>query len=414
MGNLKFIDKVSNSYIVILVIGFLFIGTIPTLFNMTEDSLSIPFRVFVLGLSMILIFKTVLSKNINKIDLSPVSLFFIFWVIYGVRIVFDLYLNPIQLFPGKNPSEYFQFAIGVVLIPSIATVFLLQAYRIDIKWILKWIYRLLFITLSIALFSRAGSDLVGRSAGDIDVGIISFGQFGATLSILSAYSFARKKVNFINKIFYIFGFLIGCIAIFVSASKSPFVALTVVIAVFFILWYGSVRSAFMLGTIGLFVSEFYIDIITFLSKYFHSNFLDRLLYTLDLERDDVRGNLLSAGFNEFLENPLFGNAILIQKEGMAGSYPHNLIVEVFMATGIVGGVIFILWLIKCIKTIFETIKAHSETSWIALLFLQYLILGMVSSNLYSNSLFWLFSILLVMLEGKKTKKKKARLKYKFT
>lgn len=401
---IKFLDKVSDLYIVVLVIGFLFIGTVPKLLGISEASLSIQYRIACLGLSLFLIFKITFSRYVVKIHLHPVSLFFVFWFIYSIRIINDLYVNPIKLFPESSASEYSQFAFGVVLIPSIALVLIIQAYKIDLSWVLKWIYWLLLVTLSIALYSRAGSNIAGRTAGDINVGIILFGQFGASLSILSVYCLAREKHNIKNTLSYVFGFIVGFMGIFVSASKSPFLTLLIVLLLFFVLWYGNVKSAILIAALGMFLSLYFIEIISFLNQYFNSNFLDRLLYSIDVGGDKAREGLVNTAFIEFLDNPFFGNAMLIQADGMAGSYPHNLIIEAFMATGIVGGGIFVFWIIKCLKVSIKAIKKHSEISWVALLFLQYLIFGMFSKNLYANDLFWFFSILVVTVEYEKIRR----------
>lgn len=382
-------------YLIVLIIGFLFVGTVPKLLGISESSLSIQYRVFILGLSLFLIFKTFFSKYLGRVDVNQLALFFIFWIIYSIRIVNDLYFDPIKLYLDTPASNYSQFAFGVVLVPSIAIILIIQTYDINLKWVLKWVYRSLFITLSIALYFRSGSEAVGRDAGDINVGIILFGQFGATLAILSAYFLVKEKYKVISSMFYVLSFMLGVAGIFVSASKSPFVALIAVLLLFFALWYRNLKSLFIMILVGTILSIYSLEIGSFLNNYFNSNFLERLLYAIEIGGDKAREGLLYAALNEFIESPVFGNALLIQKENMEGSYPHNLLVEAFMATGIIGGSLFTLWLLKCLKMAVLAIRSHSENSWIALLFLQFLIFGMFSKNLYSNDLFWFFSILII-------------------
>lgn len=404
MDRLNFIDKFANSFIILLIVGFFFIGTIPALTGLSENSLAVPYRMFVLGLSLIFIFSAIFSKRINKINLKSASFFFIFWALYSVRIINDLYINPITLFPDTSPSQYFQFAFGVTLIPSIALLLIVQAYNINLNWILKWLYISLFLILSIALYYRSGSELEGRTTGGLNIGVILFGHYGATLAILSVYYLVKGNISLINKLFYILGFIVGFVGIFVSASKSPFVAFIAVLVLFFYLWYGKIKSAIIIAFFGILLGSFYIEIVSFLNQYFNSNFLDRLLYTIEVGEDEARGNLMSVAINEFIESPFFGNAMLIQEGGMAGSYPHNLIVEAFMATGFFGGIIFLFWEIKCLRITVKSIKIHSEISWIALLFLQHLVFGMFSKNLYANDLFWMFCLFLVGMAFRNTPK----------
>ena len=113
-------------------------------------------------------------------------------------------------------------------------------------------------------------------------------------------------------------------------------------------------------------------------------------------QDEVRETLLKASFHEFLQSPILGNAFLIQNYQFEGSYPHNSIVESLMATGAIGGGVFILLIWKVFTKAIKLIKNRSSLSWISFVFLQYLIFSFFSSNLYSNQLFW---ILLVLVSG---------------
>jgi O-antigen ligase len=128
------------------------------------------------------------------------------------------------------------------------------------------------------------------------------------------------------------------------------------------------------------------------------------LYSIEIGGDEARGNLIQAGFNEFLNNPFVGSAMLIQVPGYVGAYPHNFIVEAFMATGFFGGILFLFFIIKCVKLSIKIIRNNFEIAWIALLFLQFLIFGMFSGNLFSSNLFWLMSVLLLGLSNMTMKK----------
>lgn len=400
---IRLIDKISNLYIVIIICGFLFIGTVPILLGFSENSLSVPFRVIVLILSLFLIFITVFSRQSLKIKLSIFFLFFLFWVIYSIRILFDLFIEPIKLFPDNTATDYLLFAFGVVLIPSI-TVLVIQSNKINFDWILKSIYFSLFLTLIIAIYFRGNSDIQGRSVGDVNVGILLFGQSGATLSILSIYYLTKRKHRIFLTLFYSIGFIVGFIGIFVSASKSPFLALIVVLAAFFVLKYGGFKTLLILLIITLLLNYYFIEFLNFLNLYFNSNFFERILYSIEEGGDKVRGSLFEAAYLEFIDSPILGNAMLIQKSPYTGAYPHNLIMESFMATGFFGGLIFVLWVLKCLKKSINLLRYNEGNSWVALLFFQYLVFGMFSKNLYSSDLFWFTSLLVISIVAKQNKK----------
>jgi hypothetical protein len=400
MRGQSFIDRFANIYVILLFVGFLFIGTMPKILGLSEASLTVQFRVLILVLSLCFILGAIFSSRISKINLQPIILFLIFWFVYSVRVINDLFLYPIILFPFKNSSEYFQFTFGVTLIPAFALFLVIQTYKINLSWILKWLYNMLFLILILSLIYRSGSDVEGRNAGDMDVGILLFGQYGATLSILSFFLIVIKKKNVFTYLYYISGFFVGLSGIFVSASKSPFLALIVIIIIFFVFWYRSFKSALVLGIVCIFLGFYFIDIITFFSEYFKSNFVNRLLYAINTGNDEARANLAVTAFNEFLNNPLLGNAMLIQQKGLEGSYPHNLIIESLMATGVLGAIIFLSWIFKCLVSSVIILKRNLEIAWIGLVFLQYLIFGMFSKNLYANDSFWLFSVFLITIVSK--------------
>lgn len=389
------LNKFTNVYLVLLIVGFLFVGVVPNAIGLAEGSISVPYRIFVLAFSLFLIFSILFSQKITKIRWKNYHLFIGFWILYTIRIIYDLYYSGIILAPNTSPSEYMQFAFGVVLIPSFCVMLITQANNIDYEWVLKWIYRILFFTLLIAIYSRGNSDLVGRTSGDMSIGVLVFGQYGTTLSLLSLFYMVRGLKKNTNLIFYIIGFLIGFLAIFISASKSPLLALILVSLLFVILWFGGLKSFFFLAISSLVLYIFFTDIIYFLSNIFKSGLIERILYAIEVGGDKTRENYMITAINEFVNNPFFGNAILIQEYSVAGNYPHNIIVEAFMSLGFLGGIIILFWILKGIKNFYFATKQHSYLAWVGLIFLQYFIFSIFSGNIFSNNLFWIFSILTI-------------------
>ena len=66
-----------------------------------------------------------------------------------------------------------------------------------------------------------------------------------------------------------------------------------------------------------------------------------------------------------------------------------------MATGIVGGSLFLIYFFKCVYYSIKLIRKKSSYTWLSLLFIQNVIFGLVSDNLYSNDSFWILSIIIV-------------------
>nr|WP_281372640.1 O-antigen ligase family protein [Mesonia hippocampi] len=222
-----------------------------------------------------------------------------------------------------------------------------------------------------------------------------FGQYGTTLSLLSLFYLTKKDKDFKKNIFYIFGFILGFMGVFVSASKSPLLALILVSLLFLFLWYGSVKSLLLLLTLGIIIYVFFADILFFLNDIFKSSLIERILYAIEVGGDKTREKYFATAFNEFIDNPIFGNAMLIQEYSISGNYPHNLILEALMSIGFMGGITIMLWIAKCIRGFYLNCKKHSANTWISLLFMQYLVFSMFSGNIFSNNLFWIFSVLVI-------------------
>jgi len=101
--------------------------------------------------------------------------------------------------------------------------------------------------------------------------------------------------------------------------------------------------------------------------------------------------------------PIFGSSFLIEKGVFRGIYPHNLILESLMATGLIGTCFLIRWLYGLFKTGYTVIVTKDIYAWIPLLFFQYFIFGMFSKSIYANTNLWYFAFLLLYLNAKRKK-----------
>lgn len=382
-----------HGYIILLFSGFLLVSILPSILNMQENSLAVKYRAVMLGLALLVIAFNVNFSRLKKTKIIKFRFFYFFWMLYAARIIFDIYYDPIFLPIGKDKTYYIQYAFGVVLIPMIAVI-LLDFKKIDFSIVLRWVYSILFVSLLISIVQRTKSTAIGRDLGNLQIGVLLYGQYGASLAILSLYNFLNNS-TITRKIIYVFGFLIGVVTIFISASKSPFLALILIVSVYLIIKFGSFKGLFLLLASFLVLSFYFYDIVGFFDEKFNSAFLSRLIYAIDHKGDQARIELYQIGFNEFIDNPIVGSSMLIQHGVFKGSYPHNLIIESFMATGIFGGFLFLVWVVKAAVKAIKIMLRSSKSSWVGLLFFQYFIFAMFSGNLFSSNLFWLFSILVV-------------------
>lgn len=394
------LTKLGEINIVLIISGFLISGIIPTFLGTNESSFTMIYRGIILLISLYIIINGALrNTDLNFSKKGIFILFYLFWILYTFRIIYDLLLKRIFIYEDKDISFYLLNAFGVVLLPCLS-ITLLNFNKINYKFILKWIYIFLLSGLTISLILRGQAEVVSnRSVGDINVGILQFGQYGATLCILSFLLFlntSSSKYKFI----FILGFILGFVAIFISASRSPFLALILTMLTIVLFKYASFKTAFLSIICSLLLIFFFSDILILLDSYFNSSFIFRLQLALSGDTGS-REDFFGYGINSFIHNPFFGEAMLLQNDGFKGSYPHNLIIESFMATGFLGGFLFLVWNIRALLSIRKVISRNVIYSWPALIFFQYFIFAMFSGNLYSSNIFWLCSVLLIGISATK-------------
>src|SRR5690606_13694819 len=101
------------------------------------------------------------------------------------------------------------------------------------------------------------------------------------------------------------------------------------------------------------------------------------------------------GIKQFLQSPLVGDSFLISEGEFRGYYPHNLILESLMTTGIIGTFFFFIWLFGTIKKSYLVLRYDLAYGWLPLLFIQYFAFGLTSKSFYTNYLFWFFGFLVI-------------------
>lgn len=384
--------KFYNFYVIFSLVGFLISSFIPSILKIEGGGINILYRIIMLLLSVVILITTLFSKKFDYRVVKEYQLFIAFWVIYSLFLLKDIYIDSVKLAPNKSFSEYIQFAFGVVLIPCLALI-VIDYKKLNFKNILNTIYYIVFVLLLISLVLRSNSNVIGRNVGDAEIGVLVYGQYGTLLALLSIYKLSVEKKGLFS-LLYSFGIILGTLIIFVSASRSPFIALILSTIYFFVMRKGT-KGLFYLSIPAIFITVFFFQIMEFFGSIFKSNFLSRLSSTF--ESDNEREKLFNVAFNEFMDNPFFGKNFVIQTKPYVGSYPHNLFVEGFMATGfLVGSILVVLFLSTIFKIGKFVIQKNHYTGWIPMILCQFFIFSMFSNNIYSNNLLWYLLILTII------------------
>lgn len=388
---------ISNFYLLLLLAGFFSIGLLSNLIPGGSRRVTIPYRATILILSLFLIVTGALKKR-SLFPIGSLRYFFIFWWLYLSRLIIDLYFLNIQATVFETNFDYILNAIGICLLPSLAISYLKE---IDFDWILKWFFWILLVSLVISLFLNLNLDPeemqkgYGRYGGGKALNTISYGHQGVTLSLLSLFLFSKTS-KLKNIIFYLSSFLLGLFIMYLAGSKSPLLALLLCGSFYYLSSKGIIKGTAILTIFILPLVLFGKTIANFLSQY-GGSFLDRVVKLLD-SGDAGRNMLFTEGISQFENSPVLGNSFVLQGYGLGqwnGFYPHNIVIESFMAIGIVGGLIVIALIINGMYCSYKLAVTLSPNGWISMLFIQYTTLAMFSNAIYTNHYFWYYYVLVL-------------------
>jgi O-antigen ligase len=101
-------------------------------------------------------------------------------------------------------------------------------------------------------------------------------------------------------------------------------------------------------------------------------------------QSDIRSTLWGYAWQHFLERPVFGTSIDLPE----GGYPHNILLEAFLSTGAAGGGLVLFMMVHGLIRSYWLIRQDERRMWLALFYMQYLVLGLFSGALYDNWMFW--------------------------
>jgi len=373
------------------IAGYPLISSLPLILKVDSQVVSIPYRAFFLGLSIVIILSYIFGEkhNYKGIFLLPL---FVFWSLYILRLLSDTILFPIYL--GREVSTYYLFAFGVCLIPMLA--FLVHVDKKTLKRMfnmtvivitLACIFSLYLSWLGIVAGVNERSLAVGRMYSET-LNPISLGHLGASLAIISSLYLLlnRTKLSLSTNLLFGVFLIVGLFAVGVAASKGPALALILCLMIL-------IFSEFKLRnslTILIFVTL--LSIIIYIGAQYIEEKLGFTLITRiqgAAEIDESTGGRMRSftdAWNQFLDNPLLGSAL---EELNSHFYPHNVVIESFMATGIIGGIAFCLLIVMSTMAAFQLIHTNSISySWIALLYIQYLIAALLSGSLWGSGTMW--------------------------
>lgn len=382
-------QSLHTSLLIAVLVGYPFIASVTNAIQVNNTPVSIALRSLVIMVAILLLAAPKWRTFPKKLRLI-LGLFALFWFLYMARLIADTLLVPESL--GRDWKHYWIWGVGGCLIPLMGIASRLSDPH-DAKP-----FRIAFaiISLTLVLAVIFGDTAVLRRGEIVDQGrfqlealnAISLGNVGAITVVLAIWRLTiapRRPKGFMQVAFYASAAILGLYLTLLTGSRGPLVGL-IVATMFVIFNTGLGSKAFIvIFAVGMVILGY-----NFLKTYSGSlniNTLERLARVgSDTDLSSVgRLYMLESGWREFFTSPIIGSGLEVRSVGF---YPHNLITESFMATGVLGGSVFTLILLVATVHANRLLKLRLNGSWFSVVFLYYATLGQFSGALYQSPYFW--------------------------
>ncbi|MBK1877939.1 O-antigen ligase family protein [Pelagicoccus mobilis] len=360
---------------------------------------TVPARGLLSVVALTVLVYLILKSKRSVLNLSFLS-FTLFWGAYGLRVALELSsrVDVVQE-AGRFTGGYIAtMAFGACFLPGLAIL-------VNGSWRLRGLTRNLAILLTggtgAAMIYFYGGHLLnfqnrmssGQVVGEVTtIHPLALGYLGSVLCLFALYTFACRNASLLLR--SCIGVALAAVGVFLlvgSASRGPVVALAVV---YFVLLISKTRRldfgrVFFLGMLFVVLAVGVVMLVRFTG----STVLDRLLYTGHLLSPGSGGatrlNLFQQALDRFVESPVIGSGFTLRSVEGTDMYPHNLILESLMATGLLGTVPLMILIFMGFAASWRILTRDPEMSWIPLLYVHFLTGSMFSGAIYSNVELWL-------------------------
>ncbi|RQO38175.1 hypothetical protein DBR39_15005 [Chryseobacterium sp. KBW03] len=376
--NNNFINKL---LLLSVIVGNLIIISLAKPLEVNSKYFSIPYRVFIIVLSLLVIYKE--RKIVSFKNISMISLI-VFWVYYLVKLIFSFNHYPFDEEIVLSKNEYILRILFIVLLPSFALL-CINYNKIDLKNIAKYCVIVLCGLLVINyIYGYIKLDHIFSTY------YIMYGHIGASLFIISLFLLLFCREDY-KSYFLFFCLFLGLFNVIQSMARSPLVAITVC-SFYMIILKG--KKKYLLYA--FFLAILFIGLVVFHEQYGNGQItsFNRMYKWIAHGDTSSRGPLFTRAVEIFNSNRFFGGRVLFEN----GVHPHNIFLELLMATGILGFIIYFLkfWpVVKNMALFWNIQKGNIYYKLIFALFLQYFTLVQTSCNLFNIPEFLYFSSMII-------------------
>ncbi|MDP1564032.1 MAG: hypothetical protein Q8M16_21835 [Pirellulaceae bacterium] len=371
-------------------------------YGVDSRQLTIPFRAIILAMTGY-IFLHALLKRMPKYSGGWLAVIGLFVITY----LLALWSNPRAELVGRDRNEILSQFLGTGILPMIGGFVTFGPRAVKratvVLLIIAMLANAIILTLYQGLFGTGFMRVrVAEVYGDVIATSPLFLSYTASLTAcLGIFMIVCNPGGFSLVVRHTLGFSALAMSVgsmLLGASRG---SMAVVFGVVVLLMFASAtswkvaiqRMIPLVLTIGL-----YIGLLIVVGERLDSGLHNRMLQFYDgvqsgqFEDRSAEGRvfLLQAGWNAFAASPLYGGSISLD-----GNYPHNSVIEALMATGLLGGVPFIIVCLFALYRSYQLLELNDYRSIFSILYLHYFLQTLVSYSISNNPTFW-FSLALVL------------------
>ncbi len=362
----------------------------------------LPSIVLRLGVGLLAIWVLIANRKSLRIYRPELlAAFLLFWAVYVFRIVDEGFLSLVT--SPFNPVELLAMVVLFTLLPTMPLFIGLNPKSSAAGY---QVYMVLgAITVLVLLFQSRDIALQMIDESRIRFAVeklnpISVGYVGGTFMLMNAVGLFRpwrKPSVFWTGVFGV-GMAAGLFTLVISASRGPAVATAVALLAYATIppRFGRLMLTGVLAVVGgiavylmrgLILREFEIDVF--------ARFIDAG-DAYDASATS-RQESFAGAWQQFTDNPIFGDSMF---EKVTGSYPHNSVLESLMATGLVGGIAYLVCVVLMIVAALKLLAREDGYEWFALLAIFFLVGSQFSAAHYGNGAHWLTMVGVIVTEFK--------------
>lgn len=385
-----------------LAFGYNINACLSALVNDNSGLINIAARAILLGGSLFFFGYALLLRQIR---ISVFALpFLLFLAYYSLRLLYDIEVKGV-VFARESFFKFYSLYLGNIVIPALAVI--LCARYIRVLNLVRYVYFItavsnLFIFLYLVdefglsqnLFLTRASLSIESATGEKRhvINAISLAFNGEVLSLMTICRLLLGGSR-LPRLMHFLLLLLGLINLALGASRGPlgsFVLLAFCVLLFN--FYVRRKTVFFLLKQLLFAGWVVAIIagIIFYGLRNNLSFVTRVFETVDRissGEKEVRSYQWESAWDQFKAAPALGDQYL---ERYANFYPHNVYLEVLMATGILGGTLFLIGLGGVFLKFFKMTRWEQLSIFpLFLMVLAILLANITSGSLFGSVPFWI-------------------------